>query len=157
MCVHAKLIQSCLTLCDPKDHSLPGSSVHGDSPGKNTGVGCMPSSRGSSQPRDQSPHISCLLHWQVGSLSLVLPGKPVLVGSIAASKTKLSSGNHSEVWNKFINFNRDSLWYWKWIPIKERGKNAEGLERKKNSISKLHLSLVLTILIALLLCLMFRA
>ena len=36
------------------DCSLPGSSVHGDSPGKNTGVDCMPSSRGSSQPRDQT-------------------------------------------------------------------------------------------------------
>ena len=32
--------QSCLTLCDLMDCSLPGSSVHGDSPGKNTGVGC---------------------------------------------------------------------------------------------------------------------
>ena len=32
--------QSCLTLCDPMDCSLPGSSVHGDSPGKNTGVDC---------------------------------------------------------------------------------------------------------------------
>ena len=31
--------QSCLTLCDPVDYSLPGSSVHRDSPGKNTGVG----------------------------------------------------------------------------------------------------------------------
>ena len=28
----------CLTLCDPLDYSLPVSSVHGDSPGKNTGV-----------------------------------------------------------------------------------------------------------------------
>ena len=27
------------TLCDPMDCSPPGSSVHGDSPGKNTGVG----------------------------------------------------------------------------------------------------------------------
>ena len=35
----AKLLQSCLTLCDPMDYSPPGSSVHGDSPGKNTGVG----------------------------------------------------------------------------------------------------------------------
>ena len=33
-------IQSCLTLCYPMDCSPPGSSVHGDSPGKNTGVGC---------------------------------------------------------------------------------------------------------------------
>ena len=32
--------QSCLTLCDPTDCSPPGSSVHGNSPGKNTGVGC---------------------------------------------------------------------------------------------------------------------
>ena len=32
--------QLCLSLCDPKDCNPPGSSVHGDSPGKNTGVGC---------------------------------------------------------------------------------------------------------------------
>ena len=32
--------QSCPTLCDPTDCRLPGSSVHGDSPGKNTGMGC---------------------------------------------------------------------------------------------------------------------
>ena len=32
--------QSYLTLCDPKDYSLPGSSVHGDSPGRNTRVHC---------------------------------------------------------------------------------------------------------------------
>ena len=35
---HAKLLQSCPALCDSMDHNLPGSSVHGDSPGKNTGV-----------------------------------------------------------------------------------------------------------------------
>ena len=32
--------QSCPTTCDPMDCSPPGSSVHGDSPNKNTGVGC---------------------------------------------------------------------------------------------------------------------
>ena len=37
MCV--KLLQLCLALCDPMACSLPGCSVHGDSPGKNTGVG----------------------------------------------------------------------------------------------------------------------
>ena len=36
----AKSLQSCLTLCDPIDGSPPGSSRPGDSPGKNTGVGC---------------------------------------------------------------------------------------------------------------------
>ena len=32
--------QSCPSLCNPMDHSLPGSSLHGDSPGKITGMGC---------------------------------------------------------------------------------------------------------------------
>ena len=32
--------QSCPALCDPMDYSLPGSSAHGDSPGKNTAVDC---------------------------------------------------------------------------------------------------------------------
>ena len=36
----AQLCQLCPVLPDPRDCSSPGSSVHGDSPGKNTGVGC---------------------------------------------------------------------------------------------------------------------
>ena len=36
--VKVLVAQSCLTLCDPMDYSPPGSSVHGDSPGKNTGM-----------------------------------------------------------------------------------------------------------------------
>ena len=35
-CVLRSVGQSCLTLCDLKDSSLPGYSVRGDSPGKNT-------------------------------------------------------------------------------------------------------------------------
>ena len=38
--MRAKSLQSCLTRGDPMDYSSPGSSVHGDSLGKNTGVGC---------------------------------------------------------------------------------------------------------------------
>ena len=34
------VIQSCPTLCDPLDCGPPGSFDHGDSPGKNTEVGC---------------------------------------------------------------------------------------------------------------------
>ena len=37
---HAKSLQSCPILYNTADCRLPGSSVHGDSPGKNTGVGC---------------------------------------------------------------------------------------------------------------------
>ena len=38
--VQCSVAQSCLILCNPIDCSPPGSSVHRDSPGKNTGVGC---------------------------------------------------------------------------------------------------------------------
>ena len=51
--------QSCPTLCDSMDCSLPGSSVHGDSPGKNTGVGCYALLQVSSQPRGQT-QVSCI-------------------------------------------------------------------------------------------------
>ena len=37
MCLVA---QSCPNLWDPMDCSVPGSSVHEDSPGKNTGTDC---------------------------------------------------------------------------------------------------------------------
>ena len=39
MCV-CLVSQSCPTLCNPMDCNLPGSSVHGDSLGKNTRMGC---------------------------------------------------------------------------------------------------------------------
>ena len=40
--MHAKSLQSCLTLCDPLDRSpLDRLLCQWDSPGKNTGVGCQ--------------------------------------------------------------------------------------------------------------------
>ena len=39
-CMCAKSLQSCPILCEPIDCSPPGFSVHGDSPGESTGVGC---------------------------------------------------------------------------------------------------------------------
>ena len=38
--MHVKSLQLCPTLCNPMGWSLLGSSVHGDSPGKKTGVVC---------------------------------------------------------------------------------------------------------------------
>ena len=47
--------QSYLTLCDPKDCSLPASSVHGILHARILEWVAMLSSKGSSQPRDQTP------------------------------------------------------------------------------------------------------
>ena len=45
---------SCLTVCEPIDWRPPASSVHGVSPGKNTGVGCHALLlQGIPQPRSQ--------------------------------------------------------------------------------------------------------
>ena len=56
-CVHAKLLQSCLTLCDPMDCSPPGSSVHRILQARIPEWVAMPTSRGSSQSRDRT-HVS---------------------------------------------------------------------------------------------------
>ena len=58
------IAQSCPNLCDSMDCSPPGSSVHGDSPGKSAGVGCISSSRGSFEPKSPSRRILYHLdHW----------------------------------------------------------------------------------------------
>ena len=74
MCVHAKSFQSCLTLCDPLDCTPPGSSVHGDSPGKNTGVGCHALLQGIFLTQGLNLR---LLHWQVDSSLLGHQESPV--------------------------------------------------------------------------------
>ena len=52
--VCAKSLQSCLTLCNPMDHSLPGPSVLGILQARILEWVVMPSSRGSSRPRDRT-------------------------------------------------------------------------------------------------------
>ena len=52
--VCVKSLRSCPTVCDPMDYSLPGSSVLGTLQARILECFAMPSSRGSSQPRDQT-------------------------------------------------------------------------------------------------------
>ena len=66
--------QSCLTLFDPVDRSPPGSSVHGDSPGKNTGVDSHALLQGIFPSQGLNLSLLCFLRWQAGSLPLARPG-----------------------------------------------------------------------------------
>ena len=62
VCVRAKLLQSCPILCNPMNCSLPVSSVHGDSPGENTGVGCYALLQGifpTQRSNSGLPHMGC--------------------------------------------------------------------------------------------------
>ena len=54
-CVLCLVAQSCPTLCDPMDCSLPASSIHGDSPSKNTGVSCHALLQGSFPTQGSNP------------------------------------------------------------------------------------------------------
>ena len=75
VCVYTKSLQSCPTLCDPMDCSPPSSSVHGILQARILEWVAMPSSRGSSQPRDQTrvSYISCIGRREAP------PGKPLTV------------------------------------------------------------------------------
>ena len=66
VCVwYAKLLQSCLTLCDPMDCSLPGFSLHGILQARILEWVVMPSSGGSSRPRNRTWlfYVSCIGRW----------------------------------------------------------------------------------------------
>ena len=73
MCVvEVWVTQSCPTLCDPMDYSLPGSSVHGILQARILQWVAMPFSRGSSQPQGSNPGLQhcrqtlyCLNHREV--------------------------------------------------------------------------------------------
>ena len=74
--MHAYSPQSCPTLCIFMDSSLPGSSVHGIVQARILERVAMPSSRGSSQPRDCT-HVSFVSWIGRQGFTLAPPGKPM--------------------------------------------------------------------------------
>ena len=76
MCVHAKLLQLCSTLCDPMDYSPPRFLCGQNSPGKNTGMDCHALLHRIFPTQASNPGLLHLLHWQAGSLPLGPPRKP---------------------------------------------------------------------------------
>ena len=104
---HAQGLQSYPTLCDGMDCSLPGSSVHGMLQARTLEWVAMPSSRGSSQPRDRTriSHISGLFHFvttpqavgqapdcHVRQLASARGGSPVSTESVKAEEASLPAG-----------------------------------------------------------------
>ena len=79
--MHAKSLQSSLTLCNPMDCSPPGSSVHGILQARILEWAAISSFRGSSQPRDQTCFLcgSCI----AGRFSTAEPpGNPIVPWAI---------------------------------------------------------------------------
>ena len=72
-CVLCLVAQSCQTPCNPMDCSPPGSSIHGDSPGKNTGMGCHALLQGIFPTQGSNPGI---LHYRQILYQLIYQGSP---------------------------------------------------------------------------------
>ena len=88
--------QSCPTLWNPMNWSPPGSSVHGDFPGKHTGVGChfLPQTilptQGLILPT-QGLNLY-LVHWQADSLLLSYLGSPKYQANLAYTRIAIKPG-----------------------------------------------------------------
>ena len=79
MCLYVcSVAQSCPTLCDLRDCSLPSSSVRGIFTSKNTGVGCHFLLQGIFPTHGLNPCLLLVLHWQADSLPLSHVGIPYL-------------------------------------------------------------------------------
>ena len=74
-CACVQSLHSCLTLCDPVGCNPVGFSVHGIFPTRMLEWVAMPSSRGSSPPRDRT-HISCMSCIAGGFFTAESLGKP---------------------------------------------------------------------------------
>ena len=73
MCAVISRFSSDGLFCNSMDHSLTDSSVHGDSPGNNTGVGCHFLLQGILLTQGLNPCLLCFLYREVGSLLLGSP------------------------------------------------------------------------------------
>ena len=83
VCVCLLATQSCPTLCNPMNYSLPGSSVHGILQAKILECVAISFFRGSYRPRDQT-HISCTGRWTLYHLSpMVAASKPAPLANSA--------------------------------------------------------------------------
>ena len=80
--------QSCPTLRDPVDCTSPGLSVHGDSPGKNTGVGCHAVLQEIFPTQESNPG---LLHCRRSLSHLSHQGSPGILEWVAISFSMRSS------------------------------------------------------------------
>ena len=105
LCCAWSTAQLCPTFCDSTDCSPPGSSVHGDSPSKNTGVGCHALLQGIFPTQGLSPDfLRCrqILYW------LSHQGSPWILEWVAHPFSRGSSGPRS--WTR-VSCNAGKLFF----------------------------------------------
>ena len=88
--LHAQLLQSCPTLCDPVDCSPPGSSVLWGFSRQESWSGCHGLFQGIFLTRGSNPCLLCLLNWRVDSKHQAL--LPRRTGIKQMSRLRLKAG-----------------------------------------------------------------
>ena len=84
--------RSCLTLCDPMICNLPGFSVLGASPGKNTGVGCLHGIFTTQGLNPGPPHCKQIIDWSTRETQESWSGQPnSSLGDISDLEIELGS------------------------------------------------------------------
>ena len=116
--MHAKLLQSCLTLCDPMDCSLPGSSVHRILQASILEWITIPFSRGSSLPRDWT-WISCIAgrFFTVWATREAIGSNREVIGRSQANNTKAiwerrtpNKSNHKGILQPLVSILLLTIW-----------------------------------------------
>ena len=109
----------------PVDYSLPGSSVHGRSPGKNTGVGCHALLRGTFPTQGSNPGLPCF-RWLLYSLSH--QGSPRILEWVAMPSSGESFQHRDQTQVSITEGEFFTMWatrevqeYWSGLPIPSPG------------------------------------
>ena len=126
--MHAKSLQSCLTLWDPLDCNPPGSSVHGISQARILEWVAISFSRAIFMTQGSNPCLLCLLHWQVDSLPPAPPRKPLKhkASSVLTHRRQEAHGHPEER----AHFSMGTRWWRrghpKWRPCFQRSAWLKG-------------------------------
>ena len=94
VCMHDKSLQSCPTLYNPMDCSPPDSSAHGI-PREEYWSGLPFLLQGIFLTLRSNPCLSYLLHWEVSSLPLAPPEKPIYMNVCMCNLTDIK---HQHRW-----------------------------------------------------------
>ena len=130
VCVCSQLF-SHVQLCNPMDCSSPDTSVNGNFPGKNTGVGCHFLLQGIFLTQGLNSCLLLLLHWQVDSLYQDTNNwdQPYEETVRKLSSTSQGKRTHKKLstfifvyqplerWEKLFFYSPPSLWYFLGHPL----------------------------------------
>ena len=123
--------QSYLTLCNPMDCSLSGSSVHGIFQAWVLEWVAVSFSRGSSQPRDQTrvSHVvgRCFTVWATREIHSKLEYEKLIKSEWVNLELCTASSSWRKLWNKFTS----KLWPSGTFPQGRSGDNSLGIWEKK--------------------------